>query len=151
MLNANVTATMWGFTPTNSSITTVDITPLDGSSTTLVQATGSPAKWSGAAALGDMIPQSAYLIKMSTSIRGRSHRGRLFLLWVAEGQVANGTLTGASVTVCTGAWATFLAAAAAAGIHLCVASYTLSTSTDVIEIHCESLTATQRRRQPGRS
>ena len=145
-INSHVTAAMWTHTNNFVQVTEVDVIPLDGTSLTSINATGAPAKWSGAQTSGDTILQVAALIKLQTSIRGRSYRGRLFLPLVSELATANGTLGGSVQTAMTTAWQTFQAATGADGINLAVASYKLAVATEVSVVSCESVVATQRRR-----
>src|SRR5215471_17254376 len=83
VLNTFVTAAMWGTVGNSSSIANVDIIPLDGTSSTYTFATGSPAKWGGGST-GDVVPVQCTLIKLQTGLRGRNHRGRIYLPFLAE-------------------------------------------------------------------
>ena len=148
-LEANVNALMWSQTPAASTITSLRFTPLDGMGSSLDFATSGGSKWAGNAGTGDTTPQVAAIVKLLTGIRGRSHRGRVFLPWVAEGNNTNGTFTSAAVvSAMQGAWTTFIAAMSTAAHDLQVTSYHLATSTDVQTCVVESQLATQRRRQP---
>lgn len=147
LLNASVTQSMWIPTSTYASVNQVVITPLDGTGVSVPNLTGKPSKWSGAGTPADFNPQVSAIIKMQTVKRGRSYRGRVFLPWVAEGEQTNGVLTAGDVTTCSAAWTTWLAAMTAGGYNPVVASYLHATSENVVNVLCESLTATQRRRQ----
>lgn len=145
-IDSHVTAGMWQQTTANQVIQSLDLTPLDGSGLTQHFITGSGVKYSGDLSGGDYIPQGCMLVKNLTGVRGRSHRGRVYLPWVAESVQSNGTLTAANVASCTTAWNTFLAAMRADEWAPVVASYTLGTAEDTIAFTVEPKMATQRRR-----
>lgn len=147
ILNANVTAAMWPFTSGNYAVKEIDITPLDGSGTTFPYVPATPAKFVGGGGAGDYIPSACNLMKFVTSKRGRSYRGRFYSPFLVEASQVNGILTGATVTACTTAWVTFVAALVSAGAPLQVASYKLATSEPVVAVLCESYYASQRKRQ----
>ena len=86
---------------------------------------------------------------MKTAHRGRSHRGRIFLPFIAEDVSTKGVLTGSVAAATTTAWNTFQAALEAhgGGWQVDVASYKLATSEIVTNFICESMLAVQRRRQ----
>lgn len=107
-LDTAVTAAMWDSATTGASITEVDITPLDGTSGTISFSTAGVSRWAGSAG-GDFIPAVAGLIKLGTPLRGRNHRGRIFLPFTAEAGVANGSFLLTDVTVVTNAWVAFQA------------------------------------------
>lgn len=145
-INSLVTQAMWDWASGTAAVDTVTILPLDGVSAGVEFATGRPAKWTGGG-LGQSIPQVAGLVKFTTGLRGASHRGRLFVPFVAEGEQDGGRLI--DVAAVATAWATFNAALLATGAapKLVVASYHLGSATVVTAISAEALTATQRRRQ----
>lgn len=145
-IEANVTANMWAQTSSTTFIREVAITPLDGSTATLVNNPVTAAKWSGQSTSSG-IPQSANIIKLRTAKRGASYRGRIFLPWVTETAQAFGILDSTSVTTQTATWVTFRTAVAAAGYTLVVASYKLATAELVVTATSELYTGTQRRRQ----
>jgi hypothetical protein len=127
----------------------VAITPLDGSSATQHFAPATPANWTGLIT-GDFSPASCALIHLGTSLRGRSHRGRIFLPFVGETAMSNGSLTSPHPGDITTAWQTFqsnLASDPQNPADLVVASYKLASDRIVGTIVCESVLATQRRRQ----
>ena len=147
-IDTNVTANMWRQTLTGYGVRELDVTPLDGTGLTNVLTTGLPAKWKGAGLGSEIVPQVCVLARLNTSFRGRSHRGRLYLPWVSEGSMTNGTYASADQTAQNTAWGTFLTNMSGTGHHLCVASYKYASSVDVTSVFCETLLATQRRRQP---
>jgi hypothetical protein len=148
VINAHVTAGMWGATVDNMGVISVDVTPLDGSSATYSAVTGTPAKWAGAIT-GEFVPQASAPTSLATANRGRSARGRVYVPGLCEGAQSEGFLTGSIVTSITTAWETFLSALLAntPPWELVVASYKLATAQPVIAVQCRSAIATQRRRQ----
>lgn len=142
-LNANVVSAMWDWVANGISVDSVDITPLDGSTATTSFVTGGPAKWTGQGA-GTGLPQVAGIVKLTTPLRGRSYRGRVYLPWVGEGEVnLNNLIDTAAVQ---SAWEGFMNDMSTDGADLVVASYLHSTAEAVDTITAESTTATQRRR-----
>lgn len=145
-IDSHVSAAMWQQTTANQVIQSLDLTPLDGSGLTQHFITGSGVKYSGELSGGDYIPQGCMLVKNITGVRGRSHRGRIYLPWVAESAQSNGTLSGSGVSSMTAVWNNFLAAMRTDEWAPVVASYTLGTAEDTIAFTAESKMATQRRR-----
>ena len=145
-LDAWATAGLWGFEPTGTAVNNLVITPLDGTSASYtLPVTG--AKWSGSAGVSEFFPAAAVVVKLTTLLRGRSQRGRLFLPWVAESKQTNGGLDVATQGTTQTAWNTFLGALISAGFPPVVASYLHSSATDVVAMTVETLEGTQRRRQ----
>lgn len=148
-LNRNVTAAMWSSVGGSASVTDVNITPLDGVSPTTDFPTGSPAKWTGPGG-GQTTPAVATLVKLTTDLRGRSHRGRVYLPFQSEAAEADGALNPATQTAAQAAWTTFLvdiASDATTPMTLVVASYLLGSARNVQTVTVEGMLATQRRRQ----
>jgi hypothetical protein len=138
---------MWLVCNQNCFIESLSITPLDGLSPTLLHVTDiTTNKWGGDAT-GDPIPQVAALVKLTTSLRGRSYRGRLYLPFVAENKQDSGRLSSSEVASMNTAWAAFIADMLTAGTTLSVASYKHSTRHSALAAVVEIETATQRRRQ----
>lgn len=159
-LDANVTANMWANVSGSASVAELHVTPLDGISATYVLAV-SGAKWTGAGGVGDEVPQAAAVVSLRTTQRGQRHRGRLYLPFQNEANIANGSLVGSLATFQT-AWNSFQTAMTGAGFILCIASYGHSEyvknhqvvtrtwaafTTDVNAIILEQTLGTQRRRQ----
>jgi hypothetical protein len=92
------------------------------------------------------VPQVAAILKQLTAKRGRSYRGRLYLPFIAEGQIGNGGINGTSRATATAAWIAFHTAMTSAGFDWVVASYLLATAEPVVAVGVEGFTATQRRR-----
>lgn len=145
-IDATVNSDMWVPVSNAFTIRTVEITPLDGTSATEEFVTTAGAKWSGASA-GDWSPASSAIVTLRTATRGRSARGRVYLPYVAESSMVNGTLTGAVEVSVSGGWTTFVAGLIVAGSNLVVASYTDVADRFVVTATCQDALATQRRRQ----
>lgn len=157
-LEGSVTANMWASVWSAVGINTVNIIPLDGTSATSTFTTSGGAKWSGAVA-GEGTPQVAALIKLGTGLRGRNHRGRVYLPYTAEGANGGGILIAPYQANLQTGWSTFQTNLNALGpvpLELGVASYmrdhggTGASFQKATAITAELYTATQRRRQPGR-
>lgn len=154
----NLSAAMWTFQILSAGIVQVNIIPLDGTSATSTFTTPGGGVWQGQSS-GAFVPQVAAIIKLQTGQRGRNKRGRVYLPWVAESQVSAGTLTAGTVNTVQAAWVAFnngLVGMSPVQWDLGVAAYdrkhdgAAAQFTGVTNITCESLSATQRRRQPGR-
>lgn len=130
----------------SSSIDTLFVTPLDGVTASTSYPTGSSGKWVGTQS-GDMVPATAAVIKLTTTLRGRSHRGRVFLPFITETAQTNGKLLTGITGVLQTAWGNFLVALGISGIEWVVASYKLSTAQVVNNVLAEQALGTQRRRQ----
>jgi hypothetical protein len=147
-LNAHVTANMWATVSTNASIVEVSMTLLDGVTATLSFNPTTPAHWTGGFGT-DFIPQGSSLIKFQTLLRGRSHRGRMFLPYLPETLQTAGALDPAETTDAEVAWAAFQVALQgnSPALEHVVASYKLATAQPVAAYVAEGESATQRRRQ----
>jgi hypothetical protein len=126
----------------------IDVTPLDGVSTTVRTPTGSAGEFVGEQA-GDWLAQVASIVKLQTGLRGRSFRGRVYRPFTAEETATNGFLDSANVALLQTAWENFIASLAADAFSdtLVVASYKLATKDPVVSVNAEAALATQRRRQ----
>lgn len=144
-LNANVTAAMWGFPASAWSISSVNITPLDGTSPTVINPV-SGVKWTGTGG-ADSIPSCAAIVKETTNKRGKSYRGRIYLPNVGETSQTNGALVASIVLSSQAAWDTFYTAMSTATCIPAVASYKFSTAENVVKFTVEGMAGTQRRRQ----
>lgn len=144
-LDTNATANMWGSVTGGASVNQLSITPLDGSSATYLL-TVSGAKWTGAGGAGDFSPASAEVLSLRSTFRGRSKRGRIYLPFIGESSITNGSISSGLATTQT-AWNTWLAALIASGFFPCIASYKLASQVPVSSILVETLLGTQRRRQ----
>ena len=90
-LNAHVTANMWATVSTEASIAEVTMTQLDGVTASASFNTTTPAHWTGGAGT-DFSPQVSTLVKFQTLLRGRSHRGRIFLPYGPETIITAGVV-----------------------------------------------------------
>jgi hypothetical protein len=157
-LESSVSAGMWSLVSSDASVTSLAITPLDGTSPTSTFNTSGGAKWAGSATGGN-IPQVAAVVSLKTLLRGRENRGRVYLPLLGEGKVQGGIILATDATSTQNAWNTFRTSMAAASPHafsFVVASYDRKHSgasahaTPVASVFVSTFTATQRRRQPGR-
>lgn len=145
-IDTNIAANMWTHTNTNTKVTALHVTPLDGSSSTFVLGvTGS--KWAGTSGAADTSPASAVVVSLRTALRGRSNRGRIFLPFCTENVISDGSLLSANVAIGQAAWNSFLAAMVSPAAQLVVASYKLAQQHAVTSILYEQALGTQRRRQ----
>lgn len=147
-IDGAVTADMWLQTKTDIGISSVEVTPLDGTSLPYIGNTGKGVKWSGSQSGGDFIPQVATIVKLTTAKRGRSYRGRVFLPFVGETRAGGGIMDPTTRSDMEDAWVAFVSAMATAGTPMAIASYKLATSEDVIQATVESFCGTIRKRQP---
>jgi hypothetical protein len=143
-IDANVTANMWNNVSTVASVTSLVVTPLDGSSATYTLTT-TGAKWQGPNVGTEYVPAAANIIKLQTNLRGRTFRGRLFLPFQSESGMTNGI--NGNTALSQTAWNNFLTAMNAASQFLVIASYKLGSQISVTAITVESALGTQRRRQ----
>jgi hypothetical protein len=155
LLDDWVTAAMWGDVVSSAQVTDVAITPLDGVTATQHFAPATPAHFTGGIG-GQFIPSTALIVKFTTALRGRNHRGRIYLPFIAEGAVQNGFESAGNLVTMANAWSTFQAALIAdpdAPSEQVVASYDRAhggvgaTETTIVGYSVESAVATQRRRQ----
>jgi hypothetical protein len=130
----------------SSSIDTLAVTPLDGTSATLSSATGSSGKWAGSQT-GDITPAVAVLIKLTTATRGRSRRGRVYLPFTSENVVSSGQVLATTVATMMVAWDAFIAALTGSAIEWGVASYKEAAYHTLALATGELSAGTQRRRQ----
>jgi len=147
-INTAVGPNMWDQANSTSVVEEIHITKLDGSSATYVYLTGGGANYHSATSSGTIIPQACALVKLTTAFRGRRHRGRIYLPFVADGKAPNGLLLATRYNNVTAGWTSFRTTTSAAGADLVVASYTEASFKPVTSLSCEIATATQRRRQP---
>jgi hypothetical protein len=139
---------MWVQQVPGASVTDIAITPLDGVSATTHGAPITPAHWTGQNGAA-FTPAVAIVIKIGTGLRGRSHRGRLFLPFVNDGVLTNGLLDDGDVGNYSAAWRDFFddLEAGAPAYTPGVASYKLAQFHAEASVSCEKAFATQRRRQ----
>jgi hypothetical protein len=153
-LSAAVVSGMWLPVANTARVTKVQITPLDGTSATEDHTPEVAGEWEGQAD-GQFVPQVAGLVKLQTPLRGRNHRGRVFLPFISELVLANGVWSGLDVTAWTAGWQEFVSnmVAETGEWDLGVASYDRAHGgagavfTGVSDVSGEAIPATQRRRQ----
>lgn len=144
-LEAHVTSGMWSTVATGASVKKLEVTPLDGASGGIEYVTSGGAKWTGNGG-ADYSPGVAAIIKLSTGLRGRSNRGRLFLPFTTEQDILGGLIDDSIVVAVSSAWDTFANALVADDMALGVASYKNSNWHQAVAIALEKIVATQKRR-----
>jgi hypothetical protein len=145
---------LWQSVANAASITEIDIIALDGVSGTVSNVTPTTTAFRGAST-GDYVPGVAQLIKIGTGLRGRQHRGRIYLPFTAEAVLSSGSVSSATVTTQTAAWVALQAYLVGLSPQwsLGVAAYDRKHSgagaafTGMTQVTAESIAATQRRRQ----
>jgi len=146
IIDNHVTGGMWGMTAAAASVSLVEVTALDGVSTSYPFSPTPAAKWSGQGGSGDFNKQVAAIMKFVTAKRGRSYRGRIYAPWPPESLVTRGSFSPTDVAGWTSAWITFGAAVSGDGLDHVIASYKLASAEKIIAYAGETLSATQRRR-----
>jgi hypothetical protein len=146
LLNSTVAPNMWAAVSADARVSQVRITPLDGTSPTRTYITPVSTEWEGHAT-GAIIPAVAGIVKLTTDLRGRSFRGRLFLPWLGEGAVNAGFIDDTPLGLMVAAWGSFANAMETGGVALGVASYKLASWHQATLVGVERACATQRRRQ----
>jgi hypothetical protein len=120
-LDTNVSTNMWVGVSSGATIFQLAITPLNGTAATdLYSVAGT--KWTGAGSNPDYVPAVAAVVSFKTAKRGRRFRGRVFLPFLCESSINNGSLAAAPIINQT-AWDTFRTAMSSASFPLMVASY----------------------------
>jgi hypothetical protein len=145
-LDDAVTSALWNTVSSNAHVDHVAITKLDGTSATASFVPAVPGAWVGGRA-GDTIPNMATIVKLTTGLRGRDRRGRLYLPFLPEGSQADGTITDANLPAMQTAWTNLLGTLTADSWALDIASYKFAHETPVLSVLCETVAGTQRRRQ----
>lgn len=143
-IDANVTANMWNNVSLSASVTSLVVTPLDGTSSSYTLTT-TGAKWTGPQATSAYVPAAANVIKLQSTLRGRSNRGRIYLPFQSEGGMTNGVNDNTALSQT--AWNNFLTAMTTAALQPVIASYLHANQHVVSAYTVESAIGTQRRRQ----
>lgn len=120
-LDANVTTAMWAGCGTTTNVYQLQITPLDGSSATVIYAV-SGAKWAGSVVGTAIEPAPSVIVALKTATRGRRSRGRVFIPFPDETSVNNGSFSG-TIATNQSAWDTFRTAMNTSLYPMVVASY----------------------------
>jgi hypothetical protein len=147
-LNAAAVPNMWLVTITTAEVTDLAITPLDGIHATQHFAPGTPAHWTGQN--GTLFaPACAACVKLTTGLRGRTHRGRVFLPFINQNVNTDGFIPSVDTGTMTTAWQDFAdnLSGGAHNLSFGVASYKLAQFNIANGILVEQPLATQRRRQ----
>ena len=147
-IEASWTANQLKSMTVESRLTTLVATPLDGTSASLSRTLPNSAPYIGGVASGTSSPQVATLVKLQTDKRGKSHRGRIFLPFTAEGAQNDGKLDTTPLANLQTGWSSFVTDMGTAGEALVVASYRLESFEPVTQAIVESFFGTQRKRQP---
>lgn len=147
-LDAAAGANMWSSASLNATVQDLAITKLDGVTGTTHGVPATPSKWTGGNA-DPFQPQVAVVVKLTTGLRGRSHRGRVFVPFTVSAAVTDGNVNPTTAGNMGTAWSAFNTTllAGANNLDLVVASYKLATAQSVLNpIGVELVGGTQRRR-----
>jgi hypothetical protein len=138
---------LWGPVGDEYTVQQLGIIKLDGTSATTFHPTDTSAKWQGGVG-GDIIPNGAAVVKLQTGLRGREHRGRVFLGPLSEGAQADGYIGSTIQSDTTSDWVAFTNALVGLGtpMPLVVASYRHATAAQVIDVGCRHHIGSMRRR-----
>jgi hypothetical protein len=145
-IEAHVTDNMWSTNLNSHKITSVEVTPLDGTGATYTKTTDASSKWGGTLS-GDAIMNCASVLSQHTVFRGPANRGRMFIGPMAEGALSNGIINTATRGAMESAWTTFQIAMIGADIQHVVASYRHQTAITVLNYSVREAAGTMRRRQ----
>lgn len=143
-ITSNMTRDMWNPVSLQAFVDNIVITPLDGTSASAVHTVTTNNQGEGN---NQAMPAVAAIVKLETGIRGKSHRGRVYLPFVAEDQADSGRLGSAQQATTQAAWQDFLDGIAGEGDNIVVASYKLESADFVTSLTVEGALGTQRRRQ----
>lgn len=148
-MDRHASVSMWNTTILAATVTSIDITPLDGTTATQSFVPLTPGRWQGGGGGTEWVPAAAPVVKLTTALRGRSFRGRVFLPFTAENEMVNGSVRSLILPGMQGAWNTFISGLAGDALpcNLAVASYKLAVATNVLIALVEPTLGTQRRRQ----
>lgn len=147
-LDAAADVAMWTAQVTVAAVSDIAITPLDGVHATTHAPPATPAKWTGQNGTV-YAPASALLIKIGTGLRGRTHRGRVFLPFVNQAAQLDGGMDPTIVATVGAAWLDFAEDlfAGSPSLSFGVASYKLAQFNEERSVSAEVPLGTQRRRQ----
>lgn len=139
---------LWRAMADSYTLSSFEVLPLDGSSSSAIITAGI-GSIAGGSATGDICPALAATVSFGTAQRGPRGRGRCYVGPIREAEQASGILLSTTLTTMQTAWTALLAALVAAtpSMHLCVASYVHEDSNDVTSARVNTLLGTQRRRQ----
>ena len=140
-IEANITKECYDTTGNSFQVTSVDVTPLDGTSATVHRIVAP-----GVSSSADMIPQGCVVVSLGTAKRGRSFRGRVYIPATQEGAQTNGIINSGNLDNVQDAWDAYRIAMATDLVPLVVASYELASAEDVTTTTARETLYTQRRR-----
>ena len=146
-LETHVTATMWYGSRSTASITKLTLTHLGNNDLSVEHITSGGAKWAGATTTGDITPQVAQLVSLRTNRRGRSWRGRVYIPYTSESNIAGGVYDSSIRAAQQTGWNTFITNMSASSTPLVVASYKEEDVSEVVAAVVRGFPGTQRRRQ----
>jgi ethanolamine utilization microcompartment shell protein EutL len=147
MLQGNVNGAMWATNVTFHKIQSLDITPLFADSATQTFLTDGSSKWEGQASGTEVLPNTAAVVSMKTSLRGPANRGRAYIGPMGESVFTSGQLDNTKRTAMSAAWNAFGVACIGDDAQHVVASYTHSTAITILSYSVNQFAGTQRRRQ----
>jgi hypothetical protein len=128
----------------------VVVTPLDGSSLSQSMTFGTADHHQGALSGRGVPPNVAFVISLHTAVRGRSHRGRIYLAGLIETLAADPSTAWSSTAISSMAtiWSTFTSqlSAGPGSPFMVVASYKLEEALSVDEVRFNAPFGTQRKR-----
>jgi len=108
----------------------VDITILDDHTATQVFTT-TGTKFDGVAS-GQFSPATAAVVRLSTGFRGQASHGRVYIPFISEEVIANGSLDTAAQTTIQAGWEAFRAAIEGQASPLQVVSYGIEGNPDAV-------------------
>ena len=131
---------------TGYTLPSIEILPLDGVTTTYLQAVTGMTAPSGS---GGVLPALAQVVSFHTTQRGSRGRGRLYCGPVGETQVNDGSMNSTTNATTLGGWQAFITGISGGtpSTNLVVASYVHADAHDVTSIRVDTVCGTQRRRQ----
>lgn len=123
----------------------VQVTPLDGSTAAQDEPTGILVGGSGT---GDLIPNQAGVVSFKTVQRGSRGRGRMYCGPVTEGQWNGGQMASATQTAMLSGWGAFITdlQSGSPAMQMVVASYVHADAHDVTSHRIDTLAGSMRRR-----
>lgn len=136
---------VWDPIPSDWAVEQISVLKLDGSSSTIDVDVPHPDRWIGGSS-GEWSPNTAGVIKLQTGLRGREHRGRIFLGPCAENKMVDGKLNPTTVGDMAGDWGTWTNYIATHGAALGVASYRHASWSQATNVVVRARVGSMRRR-----
>ncbi len=146
-IDTSLTGAMFSAQVDTQALHRIFVEKLDGTTASITHALA--VTRTGQIVGGQPVPSTCSLISIKTARRGPRGRGRIYLGPVGETVQNAGVLAPATVTALTGAWFTFWTAleSLATPQFMGIASYKHLDFNRLINISCDGVLATQRRRQ----